>query len=180
MEKYILQGEEVTKCNSLIEWAEWFENQQNTILKQDTVGTVFISTIFLGLDFNHTGEGDPVLFETLIRRGGRYEKCVKHTNYKKAIEFHEKVLNRTLSMAGGSLETKGKAINLRMQHNRELLKKHNFDYVKTEFYKYHLTTKKGIIIFYLKDASWRVQGGGLLNGGLKTKGFDKLLDFLKD
>ena len=54
----------------LYKWAMWFERHGNRILQQDTIGDVLVSTVFLALDADLLGLGPPLLWETMIFRGG--------------------------------------------------------------------------------------------------------------
>lgn len=67
-DKYILRPDGIAIPEpDLIAWAIWFEDS-NRVVRQDVVGTVLISTVFLGLDHNFTGQGPPLLFETMVFR----------------------------------------------------------------------------------------------------------------
>lgn len=46
-------------------WAQWFEDVENRIVKQEAVGKYFVSTVFLGIDHS-IGGGRPILFETMV------------------------------------------------------------------------------------------------------------------
>jgi len=53
----------------LTEWARWFEYSDRVISKARVTARSFtyeISTVFLGVDYDFTGKGPPVLFETMI------------------------------------------------------------------------------------------------------------------
>jgi hypothetical protein len=63
--KYILIGQTPVPCADLSEWAAWMD-RNNRVVKQTTVGSIFISTVFMGLNHNFFGKGPPVLFETMI------------------------------------------------------------------------------------------------------------------
>lgn len=64
---YKLIGKLPVPCSDLLEWAAWRTDNENAcIVKQDHVGPLFVSTVFLSLDHNYSGEGDPLLFETMI------------------------------------------------------------------------------------------------------------------
>ena len=65
-DKYILDKDgNVQPCNSLMEWAEWFEKSGTTrVIARTTVGPYDVSTVFLSLGYSFTG-GKPVLFETM-------------------------------------------------------------------------------------------------------------------
>lgn len=48
------------------EWGRWFEDPAARILKQEDVGAFWVSTVFLGIDHNFFGRGQPILWETMI------------------------------------------------------------------------------------------------------------------
>ena len=65
--RYILdENGAAVACPDLMTWARWIENRDNCRLKHDEVGNARVSTIFIGLDFNFSGEGSPLLWETRI------------------------------------------------------------------------------------------------------------------
>lgn len=66
---YILDnsGRPVREPDSL-KWAEWFGFANRTV-GDTTVGASRISTVFLGIDHNYSGNGRPVLWETLVFGG---------------------------------------------------------------------------------------------------------------
>jgi hypothetical protein len=70
---YILNGHEVVPAVNVAVWAQWIaiESMARTVAKTDTSGCT-VSTVFLGLDHRFSGEGPPVLFETLIF-GGKHD-----------------------------------------------------------------------------------------------------------
>lgn len=54
------------------EWAEWF-NKSNRVVDQTQIGgKVMVHTVFLGIDHNFDGQGEPILFETVVF-GGEHE-----------------------------------------------------------------------------------------------------------
>ena len=70
------------------EWGRFFETA-NRIVKQETIGEVRVSTVFLGIDHQH-GDGPPVLFETMIFGGshdGYQERC---STWQQAEDMHAK------------------------------------------------------------------------------------------
>lgn len=68
-DKYILneQGEPV-KEPDLLKWGRSFEIS-NRIVKQEMIGDVQVSTVFLGLDHNWASDGPPVLWESMVFGG---------------------------------------------------------------------------------------------------------------
>lgn len=65
---YKLENKQVVPVEDVIEWAEWFENA-NRRIKKTYIGHILISTVFLGVDYFYTNQGQsnrPVVFETMI------------------------------------------------------------------------------------------------------------------
>ena len=62
---YRLLGRVAVPCSDLIEWSMWM-GTANTQVAETKVGGLRVSTVFLGLDHNYSGTGDPILFETMI------------------------------------------------------------------------------------------------------------------
>ena len=53
----------------VVTWGKWFEeHREDRVVKQEIVGGVRVSTVFLGLDHSFGG-GDPLWFETMIFGG---------------------------------------------------------------------------------------------------------------
>lgn len=88
-DNYILNPDHSIRKVSLEEWAEWFENSANRIIKQEQVGPYWVSTVFLGIDHNFSMEGPPLLFETMIfREGWRDLYCDRYSTYEEALAGH--------------------------------------------------------------------------------------------
>lgn len=85
-------------CPDLMAWAEWFENSEHEAVLQDVSkdeegNVVGVSTVFLGLNFNFSREGPPILWETLIS-GGPYDGEIwRYSSLKEAREGHLKALS---------------------------------------------------------------------------------------
>ena len=63
---YVLRDRKVVSVD-LMEWADWVEfHNQEKIVKQETIGPYWVSTVFLGLDHNWSRTGPPILWETLV------------------------------------------------------------------------------------------------------------------
>ena len=80
------------RSTSKTEAVDWMENNpQRKVVKQEHIGDVYISTVFLGLD--HSWNSDiPVLWETMIF-GEEYDQYQdRYTSYKDALEGHKKAL----------------------------------------------------------------------------------------
>jgi len=63
--KYILQDGIPTPVQNLMQWATWMENHRRDSHIQSIVNGVRVSTVFLGLDFNSSSVGQPLIWETM-------------------------------------------------------------------------------------------------------------------
>jgi hypothetical protein len=91
---YILdENNKPVKSVSIMEAAEWLEkNPERKAVKQEHIGDIFISTVFLGLD--HAWDSDiPVLWETMIFGGEHDQYQDRYTSYEDALEGHQIALN---------------------------------------------------------------------------------------
>jgi hypothetical protein len=86
MSRYILKGKTPVIAIDLMTWARWFETADTRVAK-DTINKVDISTVFLGLD-HRFGEGDPLLFETMIFRDGEGDECWRYSTWEQAETGH--------------------------------------------------------------------------------------------
>jgi hypothetical protein len=79
-------------ATSIMEAAEWLDNNPNRkVVKQEHIGDIFVSTVFLGLD--HAWNSDiPVLWETMIFGGEHDQYQDRYTSHKDALEGHKKAL----------------------------------------------------------------------------------------
>jgi hypothetical protein len=66
--RYILEGKVPVPCEDLLTWARWVEDCKNRIVKQEDVGELWVSTVFLALDHDFLRDGPPLLFETMVFR----------------------------------------------------------------------------------------------------------------
>ena len=88
--KYILKGKKVVKETDLMKWAEWFQTA-NLHVARTTIGKIFVSTVFLGLNHNF-GMGKPLLFETMIFGGKHDGYQDRYSTWKEAEKGHKKAL----------------------------------------------------------------------------------------
>ncbi len=86
-DKYKLVGKLAVPCGDLKEWAIAFERVDRQVA-HDQVGSLVVSTVFLGLDHNFFGHGDPLLFETMIFDGGDDEYQVRTSTWGQAEQAH--------------------------------------------------------------------------------------------
>jgi len=71
---WVLNGHTPVPCKSPLMWSYWFERATedgSRIVARDQVGNHVCSTVFLGLNHRHFGEGPPILFETMVFTPGK-------------------------------------------------------------------------------------------------------------
>lgn len=93
---YILdENNKPVKATSVIEAAEWLEkNPERKAVKQEHIGDVRISTVFLGLDHAWPkNDITPVLWETMIFGGEHDQYMDRYTSHEDALEGHQTALN---------------------------------------------------------------------------------------
>jgi hypothetical protein len=62
---YVLEGHEPVQVADVVEWGRWFGSVDRQVAFTD-LGFCTVSTVFLGLDHRHFGDGPPLLFETMV------------------------------------------------------------------------------------------------------------------
>jgi hypothetical protein len=89
---YILVGR-LPVAVDLMTWAKWFTNLDRRVIARTEINErCAVSTVFLGLDHNFRGRGDPVLFETMIFGGPLGEQQWRYCTYNDAERGHEEVV----------------------------------------------------------------------------------------
>ena len=89
-QKYILKGKKIIPVDLLI-WAKYFETE-NRHIGNDSIGRTRVSTVFLGIDYNFSPKGKPLLFETMIFGGKHDQYQERYSTYKEAKEGHKRAL----------------------------------------------------------------------------------------
>ncbi len=119
MQHYILKEDHTVEAVDLMTWANWFEGNPTRLVKQEHVGDWYVSTVFLGLDYNYATDetSPPILFETMVfdhSRKRTYKLGNKiHTShpdvyqeryhtYDEALNAHNKLVDAL--KLGGSVE----------------------------------------------------------------------------
>ena len=90
--KYILVNKEPINCMDLMKWGEWME-KRDRIIKQEYVGKIFISTVFLGIDHAFGVGKKPILFETMIFKDQKNQDYqTRCATYDEALKMHKKAV----------------------------------------------------------------------------------------
>lgn len=96
---YILEDRKVRPA-SMSEWSEMFNRTFDRRVGYDEIGEVHVSTVFMGLDQkahqgcmergdHQFGDGDPLLFETMIFGGEHDDYQVRTSTWEKAERAHQ-------------------------------------------------------------------------------------------
>lgn len=94
MNFYLLdENKKPYKATSLREALKIYENPDMKITKQDYIGDVFVSTVFLGIDHSYEKKGDPVLWETMIFGGKHDEYQERYTSHEDALAGHQRAID---------------------------------------------------------------------------------------
>lgn len=94
---YILDdnGDPVPEPN-MLKAARWFEdagtNGLRTLALSEFENGVFLSTVFLSLDHNHWGQGEPVLYESMWFGGTHDGEQRRYCTKQEALEGHKEML----------------------------------------------------------------------------------------
>lgn len=95
-DRYILEGTTPKKCDDLIAWANWLENNNRTVIKTKTDDdSVEVSTVFLGLDHSFDS-GNPLLFETLVFGGNFDGEMDRYSTWEQAEVGHAEMVKKVI------------------------------------------------------------------------------------
>jgi len=68
---YTLIGQTPVPEPNLDRWSRWMEFEDRVVKQTHVEGTAcFVSTVFLGIDYQFTQTGPPILFETMVFADG--------------------------------------------------------------------------------------------------------------
>jgi hypothetical protein len=83
----VLRDKIVVPVSDAMEWALQFEYEDRRVA-ETTIGPIWISTIFLGLDHSFGKNELPLVFETLIFRGGEGQEMWRCASWQEAEAQH--------------------------------------------------------------------------------------------
>lgn len=80
----------------MLKAAHWFEsagnNGKRTLALTEISKDHYLSTVFLSLDHNHWGEGDPILYESMWFGGDHDGEQRRYCTKEEALEGHKEML----------------------------------------------------------------------------------------
>lgn len=100
---YILNDKKEAVPADLMEWGRFFENSENRIVAKTAIGNSEISTVFPGLDHSFSGDGPPLLYETMIFGGMHDEYQRRCSTWVEAEAMHEKAVNLVRGTQGARI-----------------------------------------------------------------------------
>lgn len=92
---YTLKDRKPVVC-TMIQWAEEIGDGAR-IVARNGLGKVRVSTVFLGMDHNHSGTGAPILFETMIFGGPLDQEMWRYSTWDEAVAGHQIALEKVKS-----------------------------------------------------------------------------------
>lgn len=78
-------------------WADAFDNESHIVARIELPDKKLVSTIFLGIDHNHSAVGPPLLFETMVfDNADNFNEidCVRCSTWEKAEKQHEEMVRK--------------------------------------------------------------------------------------
>lgn len=91
---YVLDGITALHCPDVLQWAEFMSQEDRRQVAITHLSGATISTVFLGIDYNFTGHGDPLLFETLVFYGsGGLGSMLRYFTWAESVAGHEEVVD---------------------------------------------------------------------------------------
>ncbi len=91
MKLYILDGHTPVLCHDIEKWGMWMMLDRAQV-GETTVGEMWVSTVFLGIDHGFMHIGPPVLFETMVFLGHESISCDRYCTWEEAEAGHAKVV----------------------------------------------------------------------------------------
>ncbi len=96
IEYYILGNKKPVKTEDTIEWAKWFEKEENWCVAKDIINDNQIITIFHGMDVSLTGN-PPILFRTMVICGELDGETDCYSTWQGAEAGHKKMVEKVKS-----------------------------------------------------------------------------------
>jgi hypothetical protein len=91
-DKYVLEADHsLRQVDDLAEWARAFEATERVVARTEIEPGILVSTVFLGIDHSF-GHGLPLVFETMIFRGGNGEEQWRYSTWEEAVAGHERAV----------------------------------------------------------------------------------------
>lgn len=93
MEQYVLVDGKPRKEPDLLAWARWNETAERRVALREQ-GDCQVSTVFLALDHNFSGDGPPLLYETMVFGGALDGEQERASTAEEALAIHARMCAR--------------------------------------------------------------------------------------
>ena len=101
---YILDRErKEAVLTDIATWSKWLETANRT-LKITDMSKIIVSTVFLGMEYDHSLGDELLLFGTLVLGGNMDGYLVRYATWDEAIEGHHEVVGMVLLAEEGAEE----------------------------------------------------------------------------
>jgi hypothetical protein len=98
---YVLRDREVVPESNPERWSLWLGSRRGTsetTVAAETVGTAYVSTVFIGIDLSAAVyEGPPQVFETAVFVGGHVSDVARYSTWGEAERGHRELVKKELS-----------------------------------------------------------------------------------
>ena len=84
----------------LLTWGRWLEGFRRHVAWTQVTSEITVSTIFLGLDHRHSGEGPPILFESMVFGGPLAREMCRYVSWDDAETGHKMIVARCRAAIG--------------------------------------------------------------------------------
>ena len=93
---YILDRQNRVVPVDMLTWAHWLEsaNKHRQVNRTTISQDVFVSTVFIGLDHRFSGDGPPLIFETLIFGGPLDGEMWRYSSWDDAETGHKAAVRK--------------------------------------------------------------------------------------
>lgn len=94
---YKLAGRRVVRVENSREWCQWFGQADNRVLvSENKPWQISVSTIFLGISYQHCPQGPPMVFETMVFQADDpshwHSLHARHATWGQAAQYHAKAM----------------------------------------------------------------------------------------
>lgn len=97
----MLKNGEIVPTTDSLEFSKWFgDTDQRRVDYTEIIDDVYVSTVCLGIDHNHYGEGPPVIFESMAFGGVGDEKQDRYCTLEEAKAGHKKMVQEIMDELG--------------------------------------------------------------------------------
>lgn len=101
--RYYIEIDGEPKPVPLLQWACFFE-QANRRVALTKVGVSEVSTVFLGLDHNLSGEGPPLIYETMVFGGKLDGNTWRYSTRAQAVRGHGEAVMAVAEIEQGDVK----------------------------------------------------------------------------